>query len=142
MTLTRSFQAALAIAVTLLASMVWAGDGTAAQAGDTDAAASGTQSFAVVYRPGPAWRSGVPMEEQGLRDHFFYLRDLDRNGRIILAGPLGPDGGLLLVRARDQAEADGLVAADPAIVSGLFVGAARPFTPRFVGREPLAPVRP
>lgn len=138
----RSFQMALTLAAILLADVAGAGDGIATQAPDANAAASGTQSFAVVYRPGPAWRPGVPMEEQGLRDHFFYLRDLDRSGRIILAGPLGPDGGLLLIRARDQAEADGVVAADPAIVSGLFVGAATPFTPRFVGREPLSAVRP
>ncbi len=82
------------------------------------------------------------MEQQGLREHFFYLRRLDAENRIILAGPVEPDGGLVLLHARDQADAERMVAADPAVVAGIFIGEVRAFTPRFVGRRPLSPVAP
>jgi uncharacterized protein YciI len=93
--------------------------------------------FAVVYRAGPNWKPDVPMEQQGLRDHFYYLRDLHARGVILLAGPLGADGGLVVLRARDQAEAQRVVAADPAIAAGLFAGRAEPFVPRFASDQPF-----
>jgi uncharacterized protein YciI len=101
-----------------------------------------TRLFAVVYRAGPGWKPGVPMEQQGLRDHFFYLRDLHARGVVVLAGPLGADGGLVLVRAREQAEAERVIAADPAVVSGVFTGEARAFVPRFASDQPFSAVPP
>ena len=98
--------------------------------------------FAIIYRAGPAWRRDVPMERQDLRAHFFYLRALDQDGRIILAGPVGPEGGLVVLTASDQADADAVVATDPAVVAGVFVADAMPFIPRFVGQEALSPVGP
>ena len=98
--------------------------------------------YAIVYRAGPSWRPGVPMEQQGLREHFYYLRDLHARGVILLAGPLGADGGLVLLRASDQAEADRLMAADPAVIAGLFVGEARPFVTRFASDPPITAPSP
>jgi uncharacterized protein YciI len=98
--------------------------------------------FAITYRAGPSWKPGVPMEQQGLRDHFYYLRDLHARGTVLLAGPLGDDGGLVLVRARDQAEAERTMATDPAVVSGAFVGDVRPFVPRFASEQPFVAVPP
>lgn len=98
--------------------------------------------YAIVYRAGPSWKPGAPMEQQGLRDHFYYLEDLHARGVILLAGPLGSDGGLVLLRARDQSEADRLMAADPAVGSGLFVGEARPFVTRFASDRPFTAQSP
>jgi uncharacterized protein YciI len=95
--------------------------------------------FAVVYRAGPNWKAGLPMEKQGLRDHFFYMRDLHARGTILLAGPRGAEGGLIILRAADQAEADRILAADPAVTAGLFVGEALPFVARFTSDGPIAP---
>jgi uncharacterized protein YciI len=89
--------------------------------------------FVILYRAGPNWTTGVPMAEQGLLEHFYYVRDLDRAGRIVVAGPVGEDGGLIVLRAADQAEADKVVAADPAVTAGKFVGTAAPFVARFTG---------
>jgi uncharacterized protein YciI len=87
--------------------------------------------FAIVYRAGPNWTAGTPMSEQGLLEHFYYMRDLHQRGRIVLAGPLGDDGGLVILRAADQAEADRVISEDPAVTGGKFVGAATPFVARF-----------
>ena len=95
------------------------------------AAAESLPLFAIVYRAGPNWSSGVPMSEQGLLEHFYYMRDLHERGLIVLAGPLGEDGGLVILRAAGQADADRTIEADPAVRDGKFVGTATPFVPRF-----------
>ncbi len=101
-----------------------------------------TRIYAITYRAGPGWKAGVPMERQGLREHYFYWKALDAAGRVALAGPMGPEGGLILLHARDQADADRVIADDPANRNGVFVGEARRFIPRFVGKAPLTPVNP
>jgi uncharacterized protein YciI len=94
--------------------------------------------FAIVYRAGPAWNIGRPMAEQGLGDHARYMKRLSDDGVIHTAGPWGADGGIVLLRARDEAEAGALLAADPAVKTGLFLGEVRRFVPRFTSSTPLA----
>lgn len=95
--------------------------------------------FAVVYRPGPRWKVGAAMKDQDLRGHFFYLSDLNQKGKVMVAGPLGEDGGLVILRAPDQEAAGKMASADPAVLAGVFVSEVRPFTPRIGGHEPLLP---
>jgi len=89
--------------------------------------------FAIVYRAGPAWKSGVPMKEQGLRDHFYYVKALHERGDIVYAGAMGPDGGLMILHAADQTAAQTVAANDPAVKTGIFLADVRHYTPRFVG---------
>lgn len=139
--MTKSY-AFLTSAVIIFAGGACANNGATQQMVDTSPTTQASVPFAIIYRAGPSWRPGVPMEQQGLRDHFYYLRALDNDDRIVAAGPLGPDGGLIIVLARDQSEADSVIAADPAVVSGLFAGEATRFIPRFVGKKPLLPIAP
>jgi len=90
--------------------------------------------FAINYRAGPNWKPGVPLAKQGLRDHFYYWKSLTEQGKVASAGQLGPDGGLVLLRVRSQSEADEVLRADPAVTAGIFVGEARRYFPRFVGK--------
>jgi uncharacterized protein len=140
--------AALGLAVIGLLGIPTPASALAPTAG-TAASAPSDRLSAIVYRAGPKWRPGVPMEQQGLRDHFFYMRDLHARGVIRLAGPRGTDGGVIILHARDQAEADRILAADPAVAAGLFTGEALSFTPRFgaiappesaSGSKPATPV--
>jgi uncharacterized protein YciI len=89
--------------------------------------------FAIVYRAGPAWKPGVPMKDQGLRDHFYYVKAVHERGDIVYAGAMGPDGGLIILHAADQAAAEAVMAGDPAVKAGIFTGEARRYTPRFIG---------
>ncbi len=82
------------------------------------------------------------MREQGLGDHFHYIKALDEAGRIAMAGPVGDDAGMIILWAESLADAARIVAADPAVTAGLFIGDAQPFEPRFVGKERIAPVKP
>ena len=90
------------------------------------------QLFVIHYSPGPAWRPGRPMREQDLRAHGTYYAGLLREGRVFAGGGyVGEDGGLAIVRAANLAEAQALLAADPAISSGVFVATLRQWAPRF-----------
>ncbi|HEY0621944.1 YciI family protein [Sphingomonas sp.] len=98
--------------------------------------------FAIVYRAGPAWKPGVPMKGQGLRDHFYYVKALHERGDIVYAGAMGPDGGLMLIHAADQAAADAIAANDPAVKTGIFIGEVRVYAPRFVGAGAATAAKP
>ena len=102
------------------------------------AAPSPATFYLFVYQPGPAWRAGVPMHQQDLRDHAIYHRDLVRDGRSFAAGGYTDrDGGMAIIRATDAVAAEAMLAADPAIRNGVFVGEIRPWSPRFLAEGPL-----
>lgn len=84
--------------------------------------------YAVVLGPGPAWKKGQPFKGPGLEAHRAYWKKLFDEGRVASAGPLGGETGLVLLRARSQAEADALIAGDPAVRLRILRGVARPYT--------------
>ena len=78
-------------------------------------------SFLVVYRPGPRWLPGKPLSEQPLREHGRYMLDLYKRGVMRLAGRFADgSGGAMLFGADDDASAQAIVAADPAVVAQTF----------------------
>jgi uncharacterized protein len=96
------------------------------------------QLYLFLYRPGPAWRADRPMHQQDLRDHVVYQARLLRERRSVAAGPYaGENGGLAIVRAASLEEARAMLAADPAIVNGVFVAELRQWTPAFHNDGPL-----
>ena len=101
------------------------------------------QLFLFLFRPGPAWRAGVPMPQQDLRAHGAYHARLVREGRSVAGGGyVGGEGGMAIVRAANRAEAETMLAADPAIRSGVFVAEIRQWAPRFYSDAPLVERRP
>jgi uncharacterized protein YciI len=120
-----------AIAVALLAAPGCA----AAQSGEAT-----MQLFLFQYAPGPAWRPGVPMRQQGLGPHAAYMQRLQDEGRLFAGGGyVGADGGMAIVSAASVDEARALLAADPAITSGIFIAELRQWLPRFRTQAPLPP---
>ena len=94
--------------------------------------------FVVIYRPGPAWQAGRPMSEQGLLPHGRYYRGLLDDGRLFAGGGFtGSDGGMAILRVADIDAARAIVAADPAVTSGIFVAELEQWRPRFQVTEPL-----
>jgi len=98
----------------------------------SDAAAGEQATFVVIYEPGPAWQPGVAPEQQpGVREHGRYLQRLFDDGVMQSAGPLDGGGGMMLIRAPDEAAVRALVEADPGVQSGLLVlGMLRRWQPR------------
>lgn len=102
------------------------------------AAVAPRQIFLFLYRPGPTWRAGRPMREQDLRAHGAYHARLLREGRGFAGGGyVGEDGGMAIVRAAGLEEARAILAADPAILNGVFVAELRQWAPRFHSDAPL-----
>ena len=113
-----------------------------ASSGDPASAKQTRQLFALVFRPGPKWQPGKPFIEQvAFKEHYFYWKALFAEGMIFSAGALGTDHGLVLLYARDQADADAILAADPTVQAGGFVGEVRPYKPRILGEGPLILMR-
>ena len=122
--------------MSLLLALMLAGAQAPAQAAPP--AAPQRQLFLFLFRPGPACQAGVPMRQQNLREHGAYHARLVREGRSVAGGGyVGEDGGMAIVRAADLAEARAMLAADPAIVSGVFVAELRQWQPRFHSDRPL-----
>ena len=84
--------------------------------------------FAVVLGPGSAWKKGQPFKGPGLDAHRQYWKRLFAEGRVASAGPLGDRAGLALIRAKNQKEADALIAADPAVKARVLAEVARPYS--------------
>lgn len=79
--------------------------------------------YVVYYRPGPAWKPGRPLAEQGLERHGAYMRDLAERGEILVAGPLSTtEGGLVILRVDSLEAAAARMEADPAVQAGQFLG--------------------
>lgn len=85
------------------------------------------QLFAVVIGPGPAWKKGQPLRKSSRDGHWRYWQGLHDKGLVESAGPVGQDTGFALLRARNQREANALLAGDPAIKAGRFRAVARPY---------------
>ena len=78
-------------------------------------------SYLCVYRPGPRWLPGKPLAEQPLREHGRYMLDLYKRGVMRMAGRFADgSGGAMLFGADDDASAQAIVAADPAVVAEAF----------------------
>ena len=85
-------------------------------------------TYLVIYRPGPAWVKGKSVMEQPLKDHGKYMLSLYIKGSMKLAGPLTDNaGGAVLLDVSNQAEAQTIVANDPAVQSGIFVYEMHPW---------------
>lgn len=93
--------------------------------------------YAVLLGPGAAWKRGQPFKGPGLDEHRRYWKKLLGEGRVASAGPLGNETGLVLLRARNQSEADGIVAADPAVKARILRGVARPYSAELVSAAVL-----
>ncbi len=55
-----------------------------------------------------------------IRRHVAYLRMLDREGRLVMAGPFADgEGGMIVLRAADLTEARRIAADDPFVQEGV-----------------------
>ena len=113
----------------------------AGSSGATHAAQPAQPSYLCIDRPGANWLPGKPLSEQPLREHGRYMLDLYRRGIMRLAGRFADDsGGAMLFGADDDASAQAIVAADPAVVAQTFTYELRQWA--FVDWEALAQRNP
>jgi uncharacterized protein YciI len=117
----------LACAVALVFSLGTAADDVRSAASPSEAGRT-KNMYLVVYRPGPAWLPGRPVGEQPLKEHGRYMLSLYVKGSLKFAGRFSDDaGGAAAFEAIDDDEARAVVAADPAVISGVFLGELHPW---------------
>lgn len=82
-----------------------------------------TTLYLVFRDPGPAWVPGVPTRQQPLWDeHAVFMDRVFERGRIVLGGPYADcSRALVIVQARDRAEASALFRDDPWARHGILV---------------------
>lgn len=92
------------------------------------ASASPGATFLVVYRPGPAFRTGKPLKEQNLKEHGPYMLGLYEKGVLLSAGGFLDDmGGAVVLSAPDLAAARAIAENDPAVRLGVFLYDVHPW---------------
>lgn len=93
--------------------------------------------YLLIYKAGPAWQA-KPLSQQGLRPHGAYMKSLFDDGRLVAGGPMtDTGGGLAIIRVASAEEAKKVLAADPAIVSGIFTAEVHPWAPQFSSDKPI-----
>ena len=102
-----------------------------------------SKQYVVLVKHGPKWVAGKPAEKQALGNHGRYLQEQMTKGALQWAGQfLDDSGGLVLYKARDEAEVRALAEHDPGVVSGvLAVEWIRPFALGFdaaSGKSPFS----
>lgn len=76
--------------------------------------------YAVLRRPGPAFDSNRPIDEQeAWAAHAEFMMGLAAEGFVLMAGPLVGEGALLIVRAESEEVVATRLAADPWSALGL-----------------------
>jgi uncharacterized protein len=77
--------------------------------------------FAVIYRPGPLWVAGVPLQGQdGIARHIDFLSEQLSKGKLIFAGPFLDDtGGVAIFDVPTSEELTSLLAQDETIARQL-----------------------
>ncbi len=84
--------------------------------------------FVVHYSPGPTWEADKPFYEQNLLAHGQYMKQLYDQGQLTHGGPFTDNsGGLSIFNVETLAEAQEILAKDPAIISNVFVATLHPW---------------
>jgi uncharacterized protein YciI len=94
--------------------------------------------FVVTRVPGPEWDPRRDMRQQaGWDEHAVFMRALAKDGFIVLGGPLGPTGlMLLIVEASDADAVRARLAEDPwESVQVLVTSTVQAWTPWLDGRR-------
>lgn len=91
------------------------------------------QYFIAIFSKGPAWDEAKPANEQaGFKEHSENLRRLRADKRIPIGGRYG-DKGMVIVEARNAAEAQSLFTADVMLEKKTFTLELQEFRPFYRG---------
>jgi uncharacterized protein YciI len=95
--------------------------------------------YLIVYQKGPSWIQGKPMHQQDLRGHLTYMQALLAAGTLVAGGPFGNgEGGMAILRTTNLKDAEAVLAEDPALLNGTFIGSVTEWTPYLDSRQTLS----
>ncbi len=91
------------------------------------------QYFALIYTTGSAWNSELaPNEQPYFREHSKHLAQLRKADKIAI-GARYSDKGLIILKVKDKAEADSIIASDTSIKYKTFKAELYPFNAFYTG---------
>jgi uncharacterized protein YciI len=93
------------------------------------AAATPNIYYVLFHSPGEKWVESVSFQEQpGVEEHVGYMASFLEAGTLAIGGPfLDDSGGMMVFRAKDQADAEEVANADPAVKKGLLKVIVKPW---------------
>jgi uncharacterized protein YciI len=97
------------------------------------------EQFIMIYRPPrPTFPGDATAEESSaVERHFEYLKSLHAQERLIIAGRTeDATMGIAVFLAKDEAEAQRIMADDPAVSVGVFKGEIKKYRVALLGRLP------
>ena len=98
--------------------------------------------FVIVLERGPNWLPGKTASQQPLQEHGRYLQRLMAIGKLVLAGPfLDDQGGFILLKAANLAEAQQIANEDPASHNGILRPTVHPFMIAFDSATGTSPFK-
>ena len=87
-----------------------------------------TKYYVFLHRPGPNWLTDKPITEQPLASHFQYMTQLESERKLVLGGGfLDGSGAMGVLVADSQAEAENIVAHDPAVREQVVTSSVHPW---------------
>jgi uncharacterized protein YciI len=105
-------------------------------------APTSSSHFVIVLERGPNWLPGKTVGQQPLREHGLYLQRIMAIGKLVLAGPfLDDQGGFILLKAANLAEAQQIANEDPAIQNGIMRPTVHPFRIAFDSATGTSPFK-
>ena len=89
--------------------------------------------FVALYTVGESWDAEKPPQEQAyFKEHSAHLSDLRKASKIVL-GARYSDTGIIILKVKDEAEAQELINSDTAIQNKLFQVQIFPYYPFYKG---------
>ena len=105
-------------------------------------APTSSSHFVIVQERGPNWLPGKTASQQPLGEHGRYLQRLMAIGKLVLAGPfLDDQGGFVLLKAANLAEAQQIAKEDPATQNGILRPTVHPFSIAFDSATGTSPFK-
>jgi len=85
--------------------------------------------YVLFHTPGPTWKDGIDFRQQpGVVDHVNYMASFMATDKLAIGGPfLDNTGGMMVLRADSQEEAEAIANADPSVLAGLLKVSVKPW---------------
>ena len=85
--------------------------------------------YVLMHSPGDNWVQGVSFREQpGVMEHVQYMASFIEGRKLVIGGPfLDNTGGMMVMQADTQEEAEKIANADPTVVNKLLKVTVKPW---------------
>lgn len=89
-------------------------------AGEGDTGMVQTHYYVKLLGTRPGWPADMTDDEKRImEEHYLYLKDQTARGKVLLAGPVNSEFGLIVLEVKSEDEARAIMAEEPSVVQGV-----------------------